>query len=128
MKKMEHQVVMEYDEGFFKIGMPNAYTPGMLADEFWALTQNIWEMGPGLPIRGETDGTIIHGIITDWPTLHAFLSLHEEVVPPSENLRRERQRHTDPFSIESREAPTLLGMGTDATRSRNFLPRNEQAD
>jgi hypothetical protein len=93
MKKMEHQVVMEYEEGFFRIGMPNAYTPGMLADEFWALTQDTWEMGPGLPIRRETDGTIVHGIITDWPALQAFLALHEEVVPPVKILE-ERGRGT----------------------------------
>jgi hypothetical protein len=101
MKKMEHQVVMEYEDGYFKIGMANAYTPGMLADEFWAITQNTWEMGPGLPIRRETDGTIVHGIITDWPELCAYLVLHEEVVPPVEILEDRgrgtlQERYPDP--------------------------------
>jgi hypothetical protein len=93
MKKMDHQVAMECEEGFFKIGMPNAYTSGMLADEFWALTRDTWEMGPGFPILRETDGMIVHGIITDWPALHAFLSLHEKVVPQLKILE-ERGRGT----------------------------------
>jgi hypothetical protein len=35
MKKMDVQVIIEYDEGFMKVGMGEAYTIRMLVAEFW---------------------------------------------------------------------------------------------
>jgi hypothetical protein len=39
LKKMDLQVMIEYEEGFMKVGMGEAYTIRMLSNEFWELTQ-----------------------------------------------------------------------------------------
>jgi hypothetical protein len=62
LKKMEVPVRIEYEDGFMKVGMGNAYTIRTLWDEFRSLTHETWEFGPSLPIRREIDGTVVHGI------------------------------------------------------------------
>jgi hypothetical protein len=51
MKKMDVQVIIEYEDGMMKVGMGEAYTIRMLVEEFWSLTHQTWEFGPTLPIR-----------------------------------------------------------------------------
>jgi hypothetical protein len=55
MKKMDVQAIIEYEEGFMKVGMGEPYTIRMLVDEFWKLTQQTWEFGPTLPVRRNID-------------------------------------------------------------------------
>lgn len=43
MKEMDVQAIIEYEEGYMKVGMEEAYTIRMLAREFWELTQQLWE-------------------------------------------------------------------------------------
>jgi hypothetical protein len=62
MKKMDVQVLIEYEDGYMKVGMRNAYTIRMLWEEFRSLTHETWEFGPTLPIRRGIDGTVVHGI------------------------------------------------------------------
>jgi hypothetical protein len=63
---MDLRVIIEYDDGYMKVGMGEAYTIRMLSNEFWELTRRTWEFGPALPIRREIDGTVVHGITWDW--------------------------------------------------------------
>jgi hypothetical protein len=62
MKKMDVQVIIEYDDGLMKVGMGNAYTIRMLWEEFRSLTHETWEFGPTLPIGRNIDGTVVHGV------------------------------------------------------------------
>jgi hypothetical protein len=39
MKKMDVQAVIEYEEGYMRVGMGEACTISMLTQEFWELTQ-----------------------------------------------------------------------------------------
>jgi hypothetical protein len=93
MKEIPLQVLIEYEEGFMKVGMDEAYTVRMLASEFWDLTQQCWEFGPIGPIRRNLDGTVVHGISWDRNEFLAVISEDEKVVPPPKILE-ERGRGT----------------------------------
>jgi hypothetical protein len=93
MKEMPRQVLMEYEEGFMKTGVEEAYTVRMIANDFWALTQQAWEFGPIGPIRRNLDGVVVHGISWDRSEFMAVIEEDEEVVPPPKILE-ERARGT----------------------------------
>jgi hypothetical protein len=57
---MENQVIIEYQAGYAKLGMENAYTIKMLADEFEAITRGRWNIYPLNGFRRLTDGAIVH--------------------------------------------------------------------
>jgi hypothetical protein len=85
MKKMDVQVVIEYDDGRMKVEMGEAYTIRMLVEEFWYLTHHTWEFGPVLPVRRLTDGTVVHGITWEWKELQALMNKDEKVKLPLMN-------------------------------------------
>jgi hypothetical protein len=60
MKTMEVQLVIEYEMGYMKVGMGNAYTITMLAWEFQELTQRQWNFYPINGYRRLNDGTVVH--------------------------------------------------------------------
>jgi hypothetical protein len=93
MKEVPIQVIMEYEEGFMKVGMDEPYTVRMLANEFWGLTQQAWEFGPIGPIRRNLDGTVVHGLSWVRNEFLAVISADEKVVPPPKILE-ERGRGT----------------------------------
>jgi hypothetical protein len=93
LKTMELQVIIEYEEGFMKAGMGEAYTVRMLTNEFWALTQNCWEFAPIGAVRREIDGTPVHGVTWDFKEHRAITALDEKVEPPPKILE-ERGRGT----------------------------------
>jgi hypothetical protein len=93
MREMPLQVLIEYEEGFTKVGMNESYTIRMLASEFWELTQQCWEFGPIGPVRRNLDGTVVHGISWDRNKFLAAISEDEKVVPPPKILE-ERGRGT----------------------------------
>jgi hypothetical protein len=82
LKKMEVPVRIDYDDGFMRVGMGNAYTIRMLYEEFKSLTHETWEFGPTLPIRREIDGTVVHGISWEWSELSALINADKEVQHP----------------------------------------------
>jgi hypothetical protein len=90
---MEVQVMIEYQMGYTRIGMGNAYTIRMLADEFEAVTQGRWGVYPVQGHRRLTDGTVVHGITNDRDIYWAFASDHTiQVCPPK--ILEERGRGT----------------------------------
>jgi hypothetical protein len=55
MKKMHIQAIIEYEDGYMKVGMEEAYTITMLTNEFPALTQNQWGIYPIMGHRRTLD-------------------------------------------------------------------------
>jgi hypothetical protein len=83
MKEMDVQVVFEYDDGFMKVGMGEAYTLNMLIDEFHYLTRESWMIFPTLPIQRNEDGSIVHGWTDNWPETSALLQKQKKLkLPP----------------------------------------------
>jgi hypothetical protein len=82
LKNMDVQVIIEYEDGFMKVGMGEAYTIRMLIDEFWSLTHQTWEFGPTLPIRRNIDGTVVHGITWEWKELRALIEKDKRIKHP----------------------------------------------
>jgi hypothetical protein len=86
MKEIPLQVLIEYEEGFMKVGMDEAYTVRMLANECWELTQQCWEFGPIGPTRRNLNGTVVHGISWDRNEFRSAIAEDEKVVPPQKIL------------------------------------------
>jgi hypothetical protein len=66
MAESETQVMVEYDNGYMREGIGNAYTIQILYDDFMALTQNTWEIYPAVAYRRLSDGTIVHNCARDY--------------------------------------------------------------
>jgi ribonuclease HI len=62
---LENQVVIEFWGGYARLGMGNAYTVKMLADELSKATQGAWGVFPLKGIRRLVDGTIVHPTTAD---------------------------------------------------------------
>jgi hypothetical protein len=62
---MEVQVIIEYQLGYTRLGMGNAYTIKILAYEFEAITQGRWGIYPLNGYRRLTDGTVVHSVTND---------------------------------------------------------------
>jgi hypothetical protein len=86
MKEMDLQVVIEYDEGFMQVGMSEAYTLRMLANEFWELTQQCWEFYPSNSLHREINGAIVHGITWNRNEFRDIVALDEKIEPPPKIL------------------------------------------
>jgi hypothetical protein len=57
---MPVRVQIEYHYDFAKLGMGEGYTQRMIAQEFWALTHNDWNLYPGIGFARLIDRTIRH--------------------------------------------------------------------
>jgi hypothetical protein len=80
---MEVQVVFEYDDGFMKVGMSEAYTLNMLLDEFNYLTRESWLIFPTPPTHRREDGSVVHGWTDNWRATASLLSEHIQLdLPP----------------------------------------------
>jgi hypothetical protein len=93
MKKMEVQVMIEYEGGYMRVGMENAYTIKMLGDEFRALTQRDWNIYPLNGYRRLTDGTVVHQSTRNLDLYEVAWRDHEVIVQPPKILE-ERGRGT----------------------------------
>jgi hypothetical protein len=100
MKKMDVQAVIEYEEGYMKVGMGEAYTMGMLANEFWELTQRHWEFAPIGSFRREIDGSIVHKVTWVIKEFREAAASSAMIVPPPKILE-ERGRGTLIRNIKS---------------------------
>jgi hypothetical protein len=104
LKAMPVRVKIEYDYGYAKFGMGDRYTLRMLAQEFWALTQNSWELYPGVSVSREIDGTIRRGTTTDAIRFNNSLSSDVMVDPPV-RIQEDQGRGT---AINSKEDQARL--------------------
>jgi hypothetical protein len=83
LKEMPVQVLFEYDDGFMKVGMGEAYTLNMLLDEFHYLTRESWMIFPTPPILRKDDGAVVHGWTDNWAETAAILSEYTQLqLPP----------------------------------------------
>jgi hypothetical protein len=82
MKKMEMQIMIEYEQGYMRVGMENVYTIEMLAWEFQQLTQRQWGFYP-----------VVHRVTKDFDLFQAARADQELQVPPPKVLE-ERGRGT----------------------------------
>jgi hypothetical protein len=94
MRTQPNQVIIEYEYGYMKVGMGEAYTIRMLTNEFFALMHNTWEMYPKVGYRRLTDGLIVHNVTTDLHEFHTVSALDDMIVPPPKILE-ERGRGTE---------------------------------
>jgi hypothetical protein len=86
MKNQPNQVMIEYEYGHMRVEMGEAYTVRMLANEFYALTQNTWEMYPKAGYRRLIDGTTVHNVTTDLREFHEVLAVDDLIEPPPKIL------------------------------------------
>jgi hypothetical protein len=93
MNTMEVQAVIEYDMGYMRVGMGNAYTIGMLVWEFLAITQRQWRFLPLNGYRRLIDGAAVHRVTTDHDLFSAAIADQEIQVLPAKVLE-ERGRGT----------------------------------
>jgi hypothetical protein len=112
MKKMDVQVIIEYDDGFMKVGMGESYTIRMLVDEFWKLMHQTWEFGPTLPIRRNLDGTVVHGITWEWSELRTLIEEDAKVEHP-------------PKTVEDRGRGTLIRSLTSQGKLLQYWARTQ---
>jgi hypothetical protein len=113
MKKMEVQVVFEYDEGLMKVGMGEAYTLKMLCDEFWFLTRESWLIFPTLPIKRNEDGSVVHGATEDWTKTSSL-------------LQRQKELYLPPRIVEDKGRGTLICNGVSQGKILQYWARIEQ--
>jgi hypothetical protein len=98
LKKNPVQAIIEYEYGYMKVGMGEAYTIRMLSNEFYALTQNTWELYPKAGYRRLTDWSIVRNVTTDLHEFQSVLALDDMIVPPPKTLE-ERGRGTEIHSL-----------------------------
>jgi hypothetical protein len=94
MQEMDVQAVIEHDNGYMKVGMGEAYTIRMLAQEFWELTQRQWEFYPINGYRRWTDGPVVHRITWDLKEYQAVVADDSMSISPAKILE-ERGRGTE---------------------------------
>jgi hypothetical protein len=104
MTDMPVRVRIEYDYGYTRLGMGEGYTLRMLAQEFWALTHNSWDLHAGVSVAREIDGTIRHGTTNNAASFHNSLSTDFIVEPPAK-IQEDQGRGT---SINSKEDQARL--------------------
>jgi hypothetical protein len=61
---------IEYEYGYTYLGIGDAYSLRMLAQEFWALTRNDWSLYPTTSHSRHVDGTICHGTTKNSKSFH----------------------------------------------------------
>jgi hypothetical protein len=93
MKKMDVQAVIEYDSGYMKVGMGEAYTVRILAQEFWELTQRHWQFYPIYGYRRWTDGSVVHRITWELREYQAVVADDSMAIRPAK-ISEERGRGT----------------------------------
>jgi hypothetical protein len=89
MAGMETQIMIEYDGGYMKEGIGNAYTIQMIYEDFMFLTGNTWKIFPAMAYRRLNDGTIVHNCVTDYQ-LRTYRRLNDgskDVLSPKSAIR-----------------------------------------
>jgi hypothetical protein len=94
MKKMDVQATIEYDLGYMKVGMGEAYTIRMLAQEFWELTQRQWAFFPIMGYRRTVEGAVVHKVTVDHKEFRAVVS-QDAMIPLPAKILEERGRGTE---------------------------------
>jgi hypothetical protein len=98
MRNQPIQAIIEYEYGYMRVGMGEAYTIRMITNEFWALTRNTWEIYPKVGYRRLIDGSVAHNVTEDFNEYQSILALDSMVVPPSKILE-DRGRGTEIHSL-----------------------------
>jgi hypothetical protein len=79
---MPCRIHMEYEYGFTRLGIGEAHTLRMLAQEFWGLTRNDWSLYPNPSHARMVDGTICHRTTNNPSSFHDSLSVDRIDEPP----------------------------------------------
>jgi hypothetical protein len=79
---MPVRVQIQYHYGDSKLGMGKGYTQRMLAQEFWALTHNDWNLYPDIGFSRTVDGTIRHNATSDPAKFHNSMTVDLIIEPP----------------------------------------------
>jgi hypothetical protein len=98
MADSETKVLLEYDLGYMKVGVPNAYTLQMLYDDFTLLTNGTWDIYPAQAYRRTVDGTIVHNCTTDYRT-GQLLRASAEITEPPARVIEDRGRGSEINSV-----------------------------
>jgi hypothetical protein len=77
----ETRILLEYELGYMKVGVPNAYTLQMIYDDFTYLNE-AWDIYPAQACRRLMDGTIVHNCTTDYRTGQLLRAAAETIDPP----------------------------------------------
>jgi hypothetical protein len=96
---MPVRVQIEYRNGYTKIGMGDAYSLRMLAQRFWTLTHNEWNLYPQGSSRRCIDGTIVHETSTDPNSFHKSMAVDRIDTPPVK-IQKDQGRGTAINSTE----------------------------
>jgi hypothetical protein len=118
---MEVQVIIEYDQGYTRVGMGNAYTMNMLAEEFLTLTQDQWKIYPLNGYRRLTDGTVFHRVTGD-------RDIFQAAGASSEDSGTTWQRHINFERGRSREITPVLGSLATPARCGSSDPNRKIED
>jgi hypothetical protein len=93
----ETRILLEYEFGYMKVGVPNAYTIQMIHDDFSYLNET-WDIYPAQACRRLIDGTIVHNCTTDYRTGQLLRAAAETVDPPA-NVIEDRGRGSEINSV-----------------------------
>jgi hypothetical protein len=97
MADSETRILLEYELGYMKVGVPNAYTIQMIYDDFIYLNE-AWDIYPAQACRRLSDGTIVHNCTTDFRT-GQLLRVAAETVDPPVNVIEDRGRGSEINSV-----------------------------
>jgi hypothetical protein len=93
MKAIPVGVRIDYDFGYARFGMGDRFTLRMLAQEFWSLTQNGWELYQRVSAEREIDGTIIYHTTKD-PSQFRESQGIDYVLDPPTKIQEDQGRAT----------------------------------
>jgi hypothetical protein len=99
MASMETRIMIEYDGGYMREGIGNAYTIQMIYDDFMFLTGNTWKIYPALAYRRLNDGTIVHNCVSDFQESQLIRSEHTQLEHPP-RIIEDRGRGSEILSPE----------------------------
>jgi hypothetical protein len=95
----ETQIMIEYDGGYMREGIGNAYTLNMVYEDFMFLTGNTRKIYPALAYRRLIDGTIVHNCVSNFQESQLIRSEHTQLEPPP-RIIEDRGRGSEILSPE----------------------------
>jgi hypothetical protein len=87
------RVQIEYEYGYTRLGIGEGYTLRVLAQEFWALTKNDWNLYPKSSHERLIDGTICHLTSHSPESFHNALEV-DRIDPPPVKIQEDGGRGT----------------------------------
>jgi hypothetical protein len=104
------RVQIEYPYGYAKLGMGEAYTLRMHAQEFWILTRKIWSLYPARSHTLLVDGTIRHKTTNDPTSFHEALRANLIDSPP---VKIQEDVEQPPTPQLTKQGCVSIGLGPD---------------